>query len=161
MLSIRKEWSTPKKARFRALVEDAGWSCRAAASKLGIPKSTAHAWLRQEDERRTGKYRPGRPRAITPEQINAIEKWFPGYYQHRAASLDEIIQVFNLNCHPATLHRELDKIGIYLHILETKPWVSEKNKAKRLEFAKKYRKRPKSFWQQEVYTDESTCNTQI
>ena len=55
-------------------------SCSEEDRKLpDIPKSTAREWLHQENERLTGKYRPGRLRVITYKQIDAIKKWFPSY----------------------------------------------------------------------------------
>ena len=83
----RREHDTPKKARFRALVEDAGWSGRKAATKVKVNQSTASRWLKQASERRTGKFQPGRPKILTKAQLDRIEKWFDGYYEHRIMSL--------------------------------------------------------------------------
>ena len=79
----RIEHQTPKKARFRALVKDAGWGQERAARKLNIPQSTATKWLKQVDERRTSKHKEGRPHLIDEKMLDKIEKWFDSYYNHR------------------------------------------------------------------------------
>ena len=116
----RREHETPKKARFRALVEDAGWTQEQAATKVKVPQPTATRWLKQASERRTGKFRPGRPKILTPAILDRIETWFTGHYNHRILSLTDIIKEFELNCSPATLQRALDKHGFYKHIPELK-----------------------------------------
>lgn len=63
--TARFEHPTPSKARFRALVEIAGWDQRRAAQHVNVPQSIAAKWLRQASDRRTGKTRPGRPKIIT------------------------------------------------------------------------------------------------
>ena len=70
----RIEHQTPKKARFRALVKDAGWGQERAARKLQIPQSTATKWLKQVDERRTSKHREGRPYLIDKFFLDKIKK---------------------------------------------------------------------------------------
>ena len=42
----RVEHQTPKKARFRALVEDAGWGQERAARKRKVPELIAIKWLK-------------------------------------------------------------------------------------------------------------------
>jgi hypothetical protein len=69
MVAVRKsnriEWVTPKRARFRALVESAKWSHCKAAEEVKVPRPTATKWLKKDTDRRTGKYSPGRPPLIT------------------------------------------------------------------------------------------------
>jgi transposase len=159
--SDRIEWPTPKKARFRALVELANWSTRRAASEVGVPQSTAVKWLRTVGDRRTGRLRPGRPCKITPEVLEAIDKWFPGYYDHRRLNLAEIIKEFKLDCSIWTLYRALLKVGYHLHIPEVKEYLSPKNKKERLDFALKHEKKSKYWWRRGIYTDESSFNSRM
>lgn len=157
----RREHDTPKKARFWALVEDAGWSGRMAAKKVKVDHSTASRWLKQASERRTGKFRPGRPNVLTEAQLDRIEKWFEGYYEHRIMNLQDIIQEFDLRCSPSTLLRALHKRGFHTHTPELKEWLSPKVKEQRLAFALQYRGKKKYFWRKGIFTDESTFNTRI
>lgn len=91
----RIEHSTPKRARFRALVESAGWSTRQAAAEVEVVQGTAKHWLHKDTDSRTGKLRPGRPPIITKEQVEAIDKWFTGHYEHCICSLTDIIKSSN------------------------------------------------------------------
>ena len=143
------------------MVEDCGWSCHAAAKKCGIPESTAHAWLHQEEQHRTGKYRPGRPRKISYEQIDEIEKWFENNYHHRIATPEQMIKELNLNCSIRTLECLLHDIGYHRHVPVCKSYISARNRAKRVDFALQYKDKPKSFWRRGVYTDENTCQSQM
>jgi transposase len=139
----RREHDTPKKARFRALVEDAGWSGLKAATKVKANQSTASRWLKQASERRTGKFQPGRPKILTKAQLDRIEKWFDGYYEHRIMSLYDIIQDsrVRVRCSPSTLLRALQKRRFHTHAPELEEWLSPKNKEQRPEFALKHRRK--------------------
>jgi transposase len=153
----RIEFATPKKARFRALVKDTGWSQSSAAIKVGISQATGSRWLRQAEERRTGRSRTGRPRKLTPQILEEIDKWFTGHYDHRIQSLQDIIK----DCSPATLWRALNKQGFHKHTPELKVWIGPKAREQRLEFALKHQNKSKSYWRKGLYTDESTFNTRI
>jgi hypothetical protein len=48
--------------------------------RFKIPQSTGTWWLKQVFERRAGKFRPGRPKVLTPATLDRIEAWFTGYY---------------------------------------------------------------------------------
>ena len=101
--SNRIEWPMPKIARFQALDESVGWLHCWAAKEVGIPCSTATKWLKKDTDQQTGKMRSGRPPMISQDEIEAIDKWFPGYYEHQASDLQETIKHFNLCCSQATL----------------------------------------------------------
>ena len=158
----RIEYATPKKARlFRALVESVGWSQTRAALEVGVSQATGSRWLKQSQERRTGRYRSGRPRKLDTTALAKIEEWFTGHYNHRIQSLQDIIQYFDLYCSPSTLRRALNKRGFHKHTPELNEWIPPKAKAERLEFALLHKKKTKAYWRKGIYTDESTFNTRI
>lgn len=157
--TLRIEYSTPKKARFRALVEDAGWSGCKAAAYLGLPQSTASCWLKQPVERRTGKTRPGRPRILSQEKLDKIETWFSGFYKYCIMLLQDIIKQFKLECLPSTLLCTLNKRGFHSYVPELKDWLLSKNNEEQLQFATAIVKKPRSFWRKGIFTDVSTFNT--
>lgn len=84
--------------------------------------------IKQDSERRTGKFRPGRPKKLTEAQLDRIEKWFDSYYEHRIISLQDIIQKFALECSPSALLGTLHKRGFHTHTPGLKKWLSPKNK---------------------------------
>lgn len=63
----RREHETPKRARFRCLVEQ-GVSQVEADRRVRVDRSTARKWLRQADRRSKGA-RTGRPRIIPDEKV--------------------------------------------------------------------------------------------
>jgi Transposase len=108
--------------------------------------------------RRTGKFRPGRPKILTVAQLDCIEKWFTGYYKHRIMSLQDIIRQFDLRCSPSTLLRALHKRGFHTHTPELKEWLSPKINEQRLGFALQHRGKTKKFWRK-VSTPTSQLST--
>jgi transposase len=134
-----------KKLDFGLWLRMQGGHRRMQLLKLKVPQPTATRWLKQVSERRTGKFRPGRPKILTLAILDRIENWFTGHYNHRILSLTDIIQEFELNCSLATLQRALDKRGFHKHTPELKEWLSPKVKDQRLEFATKYQQKGKQF----------------
>jgi transposase len=66
--TLRKEHDTPKRSRFRCLLEQ-GYSQRDAARRLNLTRGTASKWV---SDRRTGKGRTGKPPLISNEKVEEI-----------------------------------------------------------------------------------------
>lgn len=160
MAPVRKEWDTPSRCHFHALVKSAGWSIRRAAKEVGVPRSTAQKWLYDDTGRRTGVDRPGRPKVITDEQEIAIKNFF-SCYSHRVLQLDQMVEALGLSCSEKTLSRKLHELGYHRHVPETKPFISPINKLKRIAFAREHVNKPNWFWRHGVYTDECTASSQL
>lgn len=81
----RKEHETPRRVRFRCLVEQSH-SQSEAAELVKIPRTTAIKWLKQRpSDRRTGKAeRTGKPPIILDEKVEEIIKWMTGHFDRRA-----------------------------------------------------------------------------
>jgi transposase len=60
-IMARREHGTPKRSRFRGLIEQ-GYSQRHAAYLLDLSRGTALKW---PSDRRIGKTRPGRPPIVS------------------------------------------------------------------------------------------------
>ena len=124
---IRHKYSTPTKARFRALVQDAGYSQRAAARKLGIPEATARKWLRSQSDRRTrpASSKLGRPQIITDDQINQMILWITGHYNRRILPLQTIAkEVCGITATYHTLVRAWSRAGYHYYLPDSKPYLS-------------------------------------
>ena len=67
----RTEWSTPQKIRVKALHDEAGWSKKAIATELSIPRSTVYR-LASTNDRRDGKTRIGCPTKLSSSDIDAL-----------------------------------------------------------------------------------------
>lgn len=55
-----------------------------------------------------------------------------------------------------TVRRRLKEFGFKCYIARKQPLISEKNKKLRLEFARKYISKPSAFWENVLFTDESS-----
>jgi transposase len=161
---VRHEWKTPKKARFKALVQNAKYSERAAAAELEVPRSTAQRWLKQLDDRRT---RPqskklGRPLTVTDEHINQMIQWITGHYDRRILPLQTIAwEACKIKASYWTLLRAWDRWGYHYHTPDTKPFLSAAQKLARYVFAIKNWDRPVSYWRKGIYTDETIARTNL
>lgn len=58
----------------------------------------------------------------------------------------------------STIRRTLKKFNYNGRVARKKPFVSQANKCKRLEFANKYLKYTHTFWKRVIFTDESKFN---
>ena len=82
--TIRREHETPKRARFRCLVEQ-GVSQAEAARRVKVDRSTARKWLSQADRR--NPKRTGRPYIIPDKKVEEIIEWMTGHFDRRAMPL--------------------------------------------------------------------------
>jgi len=82
----RKEYETPKRARFRCLVEE-GFSQAEAARRVKVDRTTALKWLHQPSNRRSKGARTGRPPIISDEKVKEIIQWMTGHFERRAMPL--------------------------------------------------------------------------
>jgi transposase len=70
--TARKEHETPRRVRFRHLIEQ-GYSQSHAAEDLGLPRTTAMKWVQKRaSDRRTGKERPGRRPIISDVKVEEM-----------------------------------------------------------------------------------------
>ncbi|KAG4429843.1 hypothetical protein IFR05_014675 [Cadophora sp. M221] len=102
---------TPTRVRFKTLLKE-GYSQRAAASKLGIPRSSAQYFLDKPNQQAKP---PGAPSIISDAQIEEIIKWFTGHFNRRQLSLQQIREQFKLNYYDNTLLRAFKQHGYHYH----------------------------------------------
>lgn len=57
-----------------------------------------------------------------------------------------------------TVRRTLYRSGNHGQVARRKPFISKKNKRKRLEFAKQYLQKGTEYWEDVIFTDESKFN---
>jgi transposase len=158
--TTRKEHETPRRVRFRFLVEQ-GETQAEAARILGLPRGTAKKWIKQHNsDRRTGK-RTGRPPIISDEKIKEIIKWMTGYYERRTMPLQEIAKAHNIKACNNTILAAFARYGYHYHTPDCKPFLSKATKLKRWTFSIANWDRPKEYWRKGLYCDESTIKTNM
>jgi transposase len=65
---------------------------------------------------------------------------------------------YNINVHPNTVKRSLKKMGFRARSPRKVPLITKINKVKRVELAKKFLLRPKTFWNNVIWSDETKIN---
>jgi transposase len=154
--TMRREHETPKRARFRCLVEQ-GVSQAEAARQVKVDRSTARKWLRQADRR--NPKRTGRPSIIPDEKVEEIIEWMTGHFDRRAMPLPQILEIFDIKASERALLRALARFGYHHHIPDCKPFLTEEHRLKRWAFAIANWDRIKEYWRRGFYYDETTVQT--
>jgi transposase len=138
-----------------------GKSLRKIAKTIGKPHSTVQSIIEKYKIRFTVKNLPGRGRKkiLTAEDHRYIVRQIKKNPKTSVPKLTE--NVSNTIQRPIstnTVRRVLRSEGYHGRIARKKPYISLKNKKKRLEFAKCYIDKPKSFWNEVIFSDESKKN---
>ena len=118
---------TPTRVRFKTLLSK-GYSQRAAAQKLDIPRSSARYFINKPDRQAKP---PGTLPIISDQKIQEIVKWFTGHFDRRQFTLTQICEHLNLNCSDKTLLRAFERHGYHYHVPDCKLFLSKENKLKR------------------------------
>lgn len=104
----------------------------------------------------TGKienlHRAGAPRRTSRQDDSLI---FREIRKNPFISAPEIKNQLNLSVSTKTIKRRLNDRGVHSRVSRRKPLLSEQNKLKRLNFAKKYINKSISFWKNVIWSDES------
>lgn len=136
-----------------------GISAIAIANEYAIPRQTVYYQINKY--KKTGKvnnvHRIGRNRKTTrPEDRLIIRKFQSDPFLTPKKAALEWNSCCNNHISERTVRRRLKEANINTYVARPIPFISPKNKIKRLEFAKKYVGRPSSFWQSVLWTDESS-----
>jgi hypothetical protein len=110
----------------------------------------------QQDSMVVNRKRPGRKSKFTSRECNMIRKQVKkdGFVTRRELQSDFKSQ-FNKDISFRTISRELHKDGLKGRIAKQKPYISEKNRKARLNFANEHINKPIEFWHKIMWSDES------
>ena len=97
---------------------------------------------------------PGRPTILQEHDRRVIKRHVTKNREGRRTSLTDITEKFNLNVCIDTLAKEFNKLGLYHQIAWKKPYLSEHQQAKRLQFAKDCESFKFDKWTRVIYSDE-------
>jgi transposase len=154
--TARREHETPRRTRFRCLIEQ-GFSQRDAARQVGAVRSTAQGWL---SDRRPPK-RKGKPPIISDEKVEEMAKWMTGHFDRRALPLQEIAKIHGIKASDTTILAAFARHGYHHHIPDCKPFLSQATKLKRYTFSIANWDRPKEYWRKGLYYDETTIQSNM
>ena len=163
----RKEYSTPKRARFFAILDahESPKNVSAAARLANLKISSAHyinkqrAVLGSPAVRRTRKLSStlGRHPKVSPETYRKLPQ--PEFNPIRDQTLEAQIEHFDLDIHVRTLQKGLarhtNRAQKYRQAYVSKE-ISSQNRRKRKQYAQQYQKETiKSHWQFLIFSDEA------
>jgi transposase len=154
--TARREHETPRRTRFRCLIEQ-GFSQRDAARQVGAVRSTAQGWL---SDRRPPK-RKGKPPIISNEKVEEMAKWMTGHFDRRALPLQEIAKIHGIKAFNTTILAAFARHGYHHYIPDYKPFLSQATKLKRYTFSITNWDRPKEYWRKGLYYDETTIQSNM
>jgi len=130
---------------------------------LEIDESTARkVWNRYQE---TGTYesaeRSGRPAKLNDHDCRQLVRYIRHDRETRREPLQEIAATLNLNVSARTLERKLTIIGLGHYIERKKPFLTQKQKAARLKFAKNHIHWHNDEWRRVGWTDEMSMQTGV
>lgn len=136
----------------------AGMKQHQLADQFRVKRCTITKVLKRVKERGTVEKpkRSGRPRITSKFVDKSLVKM--SRKNPRMTSVDisrEIATYYGVKASPSTIKRRLLDAGLHGRRPARKPLVSAKNKSIRLQWAKKYRKWPKTNWDRVIWSDES------
>lgn len=94
----------------------------------------------------------GRPRKTSPRDDRAIAR---AAIQNRRISSREIISSTGIPVSLSTIRNRLHEVGLKSYWSSKKPWISEKNRSKRLKWAEEHLNWTLEQWKQVLWSDES------
>jgi hypothetical protein len=139
--TLRKEHGTPKRSRYRALVE-AGFSSRDAAARCKVPRGTASKW---HSDRHPGGKRTGRRPIIPDSKVEEMIQWMTGHFDRRVMPLQGIAKTHGIKATDDTILAAFGRYGYHHHVPDTRLFLSEATKKKRYTFSITNWDRPKEY----------------
>ena len=137
-----------------------GKSIRAIAQTLAIASTTIWNVLRKKETSGILSNRPrkGRPRKTSAVDNRNIVRAVKEDPKTTVSNISNNLQRAGVKVSQSTVRRRLHEQKYRGYTRRCKPLISKKNMKARLEFAKKYREKPQTFWGKVLWTDETKIN---
>lgn len=136
-------------------------SFRKIGKIIGKPHATVQYIINQYKSTGCYKVRPrsGRPRKLTAREESTVVKKIRINSKISAPKVaQEIKEEFSKNVNPQTIRNCLHRAGYNGRVARRKPLISEKNRKKRLEFAREHANKTNAFWETVIFSDETKIN---
>ena len=141
--------------------ENGPCSIREIAKRLKVSKSTVGYIIKKYKitgsiENTGGR---GRKQALTHREVKLIDRAIKKSPFKTAKQLCQQVQEqFQKTLTTQTIRNYVHKAGFKARQPRKKPWISKVNQRKRLEFARRHKMQPLSFWNKVLWTDETKIN---
>jgi hypothetical protein len=128
--TARREHSTPKRVRFRNLVE-IGYNHLEAARIVKVDRTIAIQWLTTRNSDRQTRPKQGRRLIISDAKVEEMAKWITGHFNRRALPFQEITRIHGIKASNNTILAAFARHGYHHHVPNCKPFLSEATKQTR------------------------------
>lgn len=132
-------------------------SQRQISEVTGIPRSTVQSVLKRYQQGNIlNKRRIGRPKILNHCEERYLVICAKAHPDKSAREILFSIATFSGKYLSVEMvRRTLRNNGYNRHVARKKPWIGEKNREKKLEFAKHYVNEDENFWNTVIFSDES------
>lgn len=152
----RKPFTPFEQGVIYGLHKHANWPLQQIATKLNTTKGAISKLIcRVEREPRTPPLR-GRPPVLTTRKRQRLVNRLTIDAFHRRLRIDQIGQLEGFNFCIRTLRRALQKEGYSRRPAQRKPFLTERHKAERLQWAQEHVNWSDRQWERVLWTDEAS-----
>ena len=152
-----KELDEGKKASILVLLKE-GFTEREVATKLSVSKTAVHYTKQKHKRFGTTKLQPGRGRKRLSSKRDDRSLIRSCLQNRRFTSSDlqkDWESTSNLVCSSRTIRNRLREAGIKSYRAKKKPFINERQRNKRLEFARMHKDWKAEDWAKVIFSDES------
>nr|XP_042903079.1 uncharacterized protein LOC122270307 [Parasteatoda tepidariorum] len=154
-----KKCEIPGSTREKIIcLRELGKSYRDIGKKLKLSFSTVRSIIKKVEETGSTKNKPrsGRPVKVNDRERRHVVKMALRNPTQSARNLaNDFASTSGKSVTPQTIRNVLHMSGLRGRRPRKKPFISEVNRKKRLEFALTYRSKPMEFWKQVIFSDEN------
>lgn len=146
------EWSQTERGKALGLRADPNNSLQDITNIINIPKST----VRAINQRGTGisKPRPGRPKKLSSRDVRQIIRYIRTNKTTRRITLTRLKKLFHFYIHENTIRNALSKAGYHHRIARRRPYLNNRDRKRRLKFAKEHEDWTVEDWARVLFSDE-------
>jgi transposase len=142
-------------------LHDGGMIYEDIEKKMLVKSNTAGKVYRRRNNGHKSNSAPrsGRPTKLNENDCQQLHNYVLQDRNTRRQPLTDISQNLNLNVCPNTLHYELQQMGLGHQIARKRPWLSDRQKEARLQFAQEHIHWTKEDWHHVEFSDEMGMQT--
>lgn len=143
------------------VLREQGNSYREIAKTLKLNHTTVYKIVQKKNETGTAenKVRSGRPKLLNGTTVRAmLREVAKSPFISSQTLAEDIATTTGVVVTPKTVRNYLHKNEIRARAPRHKPYISEINRNKRLQFAKEYLNKSQEFWNSVIFSDESKFN---
>lgn len=154
--TLRSKITLSIRSKIRCLRAVALWPFRSIAQEFKLPVSTVFSICTQPNTPQA--VRIGQPRSLSLAQQEQLIHQVTATQANRRKSFFAIAEEIGIHVHERTLRRFFTSRSYHRRIARVKPFLTEKAKLTRLEFAQTYLDWTTADWRKVIWTDECAFN---